>query len=182
MARVAGEDMAALGTLFERHKQPLFNFLFRFMHEQTIAEDVVLDAFLRVYEHRKSFHDGATFTTWLYTIAHNLAVDICKRQARQQQYIAQRGLELQSTARECDEQTFTRAVTASAVGDAVGALPDDQRAVIILRAYHELSYRDIAHITGVNEQTVRVRAHRARQTLKLALCALPEGVAELCES
>jgi RNA polymerase sigma-70 factor (ECF subfamily) len=58
---------------------------------------------------------------------------------------------------------------AAHVRDAVAALPLDQRTVLILRVYHDMSYREIAHITDASEQAVRVRAHRARQALKDAL-------------
>jgi RNA polymerase sigma-70 factor (ECF subfamily) len=181
MARVSGGDMAALGILFERHEQSLFNFLVRFMRNRTWAEDVELDTFLRVYERRASYKTNAKFTTWLFTIAHNLAVDLLKQQARQQRFVTQSALELQHTSFQRQETSFDGYAATRMVRDAVISLPDDQRAVIILREYHELSYREIAQVTGASEQAVRVRAHRARQALKQSLSARIEGVTTPCE-
>lgn len=169
MERVVGGDMDALGVLFERHKQSLYSFLLRFTAEQGLAEDVVLDAFLRVYEYRKSFNRRASFKTWLFTIAHNLAIDAIKKSIRQERFSQELIHEAEhQPASEISDSVVANAETEQ-IRTAIAQLPAEQREVLILRVYHELSYREIATITKCNEETVRVRAHRGRQTLKRLL-------------
>jgi RNA polymerase sigma-70 factor (ECF subfamily) len=63
MAQVVGGNMEALGVLFERHRQRLFAFLYRLLHDRTLAEDVLVDAFLRVFDRRRTYKAGSYFTT-----------------------------------------------------------------------------------------------------------------------
>lgn len=175
MERVRSGDLQALGMLFERHKGPLFNFLLRFVHEHATAEDILIDAFLRVYDRRGTYKRGFRFSTWLYTIAHNLAVDCLKHASRREvphDDVVERAV--------CDDSTpladqFERAELADTVQRAVDRLPQDQRVVIILREYEGLSYREIADIVGATEEAVRVRAHRARLVLRQVLQPYVEG-------
>ena len=174
MERIVAGNMEALGILFERHKQPLFAFLSRFMHDQTLAEDVLVEAFFRLYDRRRTYRQECKFTTWLYTIAHHLAIDQLKSASRQEQLMEQMLHDTPTTTDDQGQIELERAEFSHRVRDAVGRLPVDQRAVIILRVYHDLSYREIADIIGANEETVRVRAHRARQALKQTLGAVIE--------
>lgn len=177
MERVVGGDVEALGTLFTRHKQTLFNYLFRMLHDQTLAEDLVQDAFLRVYERRRRYMAGKAFSTWLFTIAHNLAVDRLKQASRRDICLDT----LPATGAEDPDpphRDTVRLLLAAQVRAAVATLPADQRAVILLREYHALSYREIAEITASSEEAVRVRAFRARQTLKGRLAGVLEQFEE----
>lgn len=167
MARVAAGDMASLGELFERYRQSLFGFVSRLLPDRGLAEDVVVEAFVRVHEHRHTFRGQARFSTWLYTIAHHLAIDKLRRARRETALLdddpppAADGGNL--------AQALGRRELARAVAAAIRALPPDQRAVIVLREYQGHSYAEIARIVGAREQAVRVRAHRARLALRRAL-------------
>ena len=169
MERVVSGDMQALGTLFERYKQPLFGFLVRILHEPAQAEDALVDTFLRVHDRSHTYKIGMKFVTWLYAIAYHLATDRLRRLARCVQLDTE---ELQEANTSHDDPTLEaceRTELARIVRQAVGLLPEEQRTVIILREYHDFNYRDIAAITGATEEAVRVRAHRARQALRKLL-------------
>ncbi|MHB9024937.1 MAG: RNA polymerase sigma factor [Armatimonadota bacterium] len=169
MERVIAGDVQALGALFERHKQPLFNFLLRFVRDRALAEDVLLDAFLRLYDSRQSFRRGAALTTWLYTIAHHLALDRLKRAHRRDIPLDDLSQELADADANLPQEACARNELARAVRGAIGRLPRDQQAVIILREYQGLSYGEIGAIVGISEEASRVRAHRARLALRKLL-------------
>lgn len=173
MARVAAGDMAALGTLFERFKQPLFRFLYRLLRQTAPAEDLLQEAFLRVYDRRRHYKPGMRFATWLYTIAYHLAVDSLRREARCE---IRDDLDAELAAPHDD---YSRAETARAVRDALAELPAEQRTVLILREYEGFSYREVARIVGCSEEAARVRGHRARQALRQRLTPL---LRESCET
>ena len=84
MFRVAAGDMAALAELFDRHKARLYGFLARLTGDHSLAEDLVGEAFLRVYQARSSFRGGSDFPAWLFTIARNLAIGEMRRRGTRQ--------------------------------------------------------------------------------------------------
>lgn len=159
-------DMVALGELFERHRQSLYAFLYRLLHDEMLAEDILVDSFLRLYDHRRSYRTECKVTTWLFTIAHNLAIDRRKQQTRREGILREMRETHPAIVPDTAQQELEKSECAARIRDAISSLPDDQRVVIILRSYHDLSYREIADIIGSSEETIRVRAHRARQALK----------------
>jgi RNA polymerase sigma-70 factor (ECF subfamily) len=162
MARVAAGDLQALGLLFERYKQPLFRFLYRLLQRVEFAEDLLQEAFLRLYDRRARFKPGSRFAPWLYAIAHHLAIDALRRERR---LIPLDDVPEGATASTlCDD--LVRAEVAGAVRVAIAALPVDQRVALVLREYEGFSYREIADIVGCREEAARVRCHRARLALK----------------
>ncbi len=164
MARVVAGDMTALGELFERYKQPLFAFLCRLLGRRDVAEDLLQDTFLRVYDRRRTFKPSLRFAAWLYAIAHHLAIDTLRRDAR-----CDYRDEVPDTPGAALEDDVARRLLGDEVRRAVAALPADQRTVIILREYHDFSFKEIAAIAGISEEAARVRAFRARQLLRTAL-------------
>lgn len=173
MVRVTTGDMTALGLLFERYKQPLYGFLYRLMHDVASAEDITLDVFLRVFDRRQTYKAGYKFSTWLFTIAHHLAADRLRRITRFETPMLPDDDALPSSD-DLPSQVFEREELAGHVRAAVLALSDDQRLVILLREFQGFSYREIADVLGVAEDTIRVRAYRARQNLRKALAPLCE--------
>lgn len=166
MDRIIQGDMVALGDLFERHRQSLYAFLYRLLHDEMLAEDILVDSFLRLYDCRRSYRAEYKVTTWLFTIAHNLAIDRRKQQIRREVIHREMRETLSGIVADTVQQELEKSERATLIHDAIRNLPDDQRVVIVLRTYHDLSYREIANIIGASEDTVRVRAHRARQALK----------------
>jgi len=172
MVRVANGDMQALGILFERFKQPLFNFLYRVLQRRATAEDVLQDTFIRVFDRRRQYKQNYLFATWLFTIAHHLAIDLLRREAHCPQCENEIEALPHSTPDEAPDIATERRALTTAVRGAIAELPDDLRMIIVLREYQGFSFKEIGAITGISEEAARVRAYRARQHLKTRLSPL----------
>ena len=166
MSRVAAGDTAALATLFDLHKARLFGFLFHQVGDRALAEDLLGETFLRVYESRSRFRAGSGFTPWLYTIARNLAI----RELRRKGVIERaQGRLMRDAEPEPDPWDPEREEQRRQVRLALLALPEEQRSAIVLKEYSGLSYREIAQVLRCSEEAARARTYRARGTLREAL-------------
>jgi RNA polymerase sigma-70 factor, ECF subfamily len=168
MSRVAKGDGSALAWLFDRHKARLFGFLYHMTGDGALAEDLLGEAFLRVYQARGRYRSGAGFVPWLFCIARNLAVGEMRKRAVQDRACRTLMEEAAVAAREPDRGA-ERSEICERVRGALLALPEDQRTAVVLKEYQELSYREIACVLGCSEEAARARTYRARQALRLAL-------------
>ena len=82
MNMVVRGDLKALETLLNRYRKSLYSFLFRITHNETVAEDIVQDTFIKLYDTRKKYKNGMIFRNWLFTIGHNLAIDELRKSGR----------------------------------------------------------------------------------------------------
>lgn len=180
MARLVGGHDAALNELMARHAHPLFLYLVRMFHNEATAEDLAQETFVRVYQQRDRFRTDAKFSTWLYTIATNLARDRLRWLARHPQVsldvpatddapaLAQTLAATQPTPAE----SLEAGERAETVRRAVAALPEDLRVPLLLAEYEDRSHAEIAEILGCTAKAVELRIYRARQALRQALVAL----------
>jgi len=160
MARLAAGDGGALGLLFDRHKLPLFGFLWRLVGERALAEDLLSETFLRLYEARGRFRHGAAFRPWVLTIARNLAIAELRRRQR-------RGLtRMEEAGTGAWHDDLERDELQRRVRFALAELPEEQRAAVILKEYQGLGYREIAAVLGCTEEAARARTYRARLALR----------------
>jgi RNA polymerase sigma-70 factor (ECF subfamily) len=187
MIRFQRGDRTAFTALVRRHQTPLYNFAYRQMRVQSVAEDVVQDAFVRVVQNAAEFKHEARFTTWLYTITRNLCIDQMRKRALRKHASlddAKAGKSEEGDGPTLGEQTAdTRAsVEREATGTelkeriakAVDALPDDQREVFLMREVANLPFKEIAEVTGVPENTVKSRMRYALERLQTALSEYEE--------
>jgi RNA polymerase sigma-70 factor, ECF subfamily len=174
MQRLAGGHEAALNDLMARHAQPVFQFLCRMLGNEDDANDLAQETFVRVYRHRASFRPGAKFTTWLYTIAANLARNHHRWLARHPQVSLNAesdptgqsiGDVLPSSEPSPDSAVLT-AERAAAVRAAVDRLPADLREVIILCEWQDLSSAEAAAILDTTPKAIDNRLYRARNLLR----------------
>jgi RNA polymerase sigma-70 factor (ECF subfamily) len=170
---IAGRD-AALNDLMERHATPLFHFLCRMVGNEDDASDLAQETFVRVFRARASFRTSEKFSTWLYTIAANLARNHFRWRSRHPNVSLEAetgeaeqtlGSTLPATDPAPNEQALT-AERARAVRAAVGKLPEDLREAIVLCEWEELSVAEAATILEATPKAVESRLYRARQILR----------------
>jgi len=177
-------DDTAFDALFARWSQPLLHYVQRILGEQALAEEVVQETFLRVYRARDRYKVEARFSTWLYRIGTNLALNELRRAVRKQphsrieegyseqedgrgdQIPSSRGVvrHLESTERLSDERLETRQKT-ERVQAGLEQLPERQRAALWLCSVDGLTYGEAAQVLETTEKSVKSLVHRGRKTL-----------------
>jgi RNA polymerase sigma-70 factor (ECF subfamily) len=175
---IQGHD-GALDDLMERHGQRLFHYLLRQLSESE-AGDCTQESFVRIYLHRGKFRLGAKFSTWLYTIATNLARDCQRRKIRHPEVSvdaeSEEGdgtlLETMADSRETPREALLAGERAGQVQQAVMALPDELREALILFEYENLPQQEIADILRCTPKAVETRIYRARNLLRKSLSGL----------
>ena len=150
-------DRHAFGTLVRQCQGDVWRLVFHLVRDETLADDVTQDAFVRAYRFLPGYRADAKFSTWLYSIARNCAMDELRRASRRRKVVEKLGAETPSI--ETDHSAVME------VREAIAALPDDLREPVILIDLLGTSYRDAAAILDTAEGTVKSRVHRARETL-----------------
>jgi RNA polymerase sigma-70 factor (ECF subfamily) len=177
MQRLAGGHDAALNDLMARHAQPVFQFLCRMLRNEDDANDLAQETFVRVYQHRASFKPGARFTTWLYTIAANLARNHHRWLGRhpsvsldaENETTGQSIGDVFPSSEPSPDGAALRTERAAAVRAAVEKLPADMREVMILCEWEDLSAAEAAAILDTTAKAVDNRLYRARNLLRARL-------------
>ena len=174
MQRLAGGHDAALNDLMARHARPVFQFLCRMLGNEDDANDLAQETFVRVYHHRASFKPGARFTTWLYTIAANLARNHHRWRARhtnvsldaESDATGESIGDLLPASNPAPDSAAVATERAAAVRAAVASLPADMREVIILCEWQDLSSAEAAAILETTPKAIDNRLYRARNLLR----------------
>jgi len=175
MLRVKRGDRAAFAELVEKFKQPLFNFIYRTLRDETEAEDVAQNVFLQVYKSRARYERTAKFSTWLFTIARNLCLNEIRRRSRhpaesleethaEHEDQPQRQYEDKKVA--LPTENALHGELARKIEAALAELPENQRTAILLCRQDELSYEEIAEILGCSLSATKSIIFRGRETLK----------------
>ena len=171
-AFLAGEERA-FQELVERYQVRLLNFIYRTIGDRERAEDLVQEVFIRVYRHLHRFDRAKKFSTWIYTIASNLAKNELRNRSRNPLVLFQtlrgaapqedeeRPLQFEDTTARPDD-LFRKRHLRELVEDSVAKLPAHHREVFVLRELEGKSYEEIAEITSCNLGTVKSRLNRAR--------------------
>src|ERR1700675_1196677 len=179
MLDVKAGDEASFNLLLQKYRTPLVNFLYRMVRNAGTAEDLAQEVFLRVYRARKQYSPSAKFTTWLFRIATNLALNSVRdnRYKRMQVSLDAPAEEdeapIQLPAREMriDEHMVERD-RAQIIRRAVAALPEKQRVAVLLHKYEEMDYGEIAKILECSESALKSLLFRAYETLRVELAPL----------
>ncbi len=175
MLRVAAGDEAGFDYLVRKYHRSMINFLYRMVHSQAVAEELAQEVFLRVYRSRESYRADAKFTTWLYRIATNLAVnharDTKHERAAQNVYLDEPDEETGTTPELADdtpnvEQNLLRDERMAAIRKHVMALPERQRTAVLMHKYQGLDYRQIGEVLKLSESATKSLLFRAYQTLR----------------
>jgi RNA polymerase sigma-70 factor (ECF subfamily) len=172
MRAVRDGDVAKLAPLFERHHASLFEFLSRMTGNATAAEDLVQDVFVRVLKYRATFRDDGRFETWLFRIARNARADYFKR--RGVPPVDLNDIEEPPAATASVADTLEHAADVARLKQALLALREDKRELIVLARYRGMKYEAIADLLGVEVGTVKTRMHRAVNELRKIFLGLTE--------
>ncbi len=192
MLAVKAGDGASFELLLRKYRTPLVNFLCRMVRDRASAEDLAQEVFLRVYRARKQYAPSAKFTTWLFRIATNLALNALRDTRYRQMEVSldqpgQSGddelapLELPDSTASIEQQMLARD-RAALIRRAIHALPDKQRAAVLLHKYQELDYEEIAKFLECSESAVKSLLFRAYETLRLELAPLVAPEAALSKA
>jgi RNA polymerase sigma-70 factor (ECF subfamily) len=175
MLRVKAGDQSAFDYLVNKYRRPLISFMYRMAHNAAVAEDLAQEVFLRVYRSRETYEASAKFTTWLYRIATNLAVNHARDSRHERP-------EVTVSLDEPDEETGTTfelpdgSLTAEqammrrerllAIRSKVDALPEQQRLAVIMHKYQQMDYKQIADVLKKSESATKSLLFRAYETLR----------------
>ena len=172
-------DPSAFNMLVWRWEKPLYNFIYKYVGNATLAEDLVQDTFIRVLKSIQRYTHQGSFSTWLYRIAINLCKDHLKRKrlplvSLHDYYTTGSGERVYVQDRIADEESRTdESLRAEEREELVrrllAGLPEEQRIVILLKEYQELTFREIAEVLDVPEGTVKSRLYHALRAMKESL-------------
>ena len=174
IARFQEGDEQAYVELVNRFRNRLMSFIYRYVNDMEQAEDIVQDALIKLYTHKHYYKNIAKFSTWIYTIAANLAkTELRKKKTRKVTYLSQMGpeerdYELPAVEPDTDELAQSEYIE-NKIQAAIQKLPLHFRTVTILRDIQELSYEEISKIVDVPLGTVKSRINRARIQLQKEL-------------
>jgi RNA polymerase sigma-70 factor (ECF subfamily) len=158
-------EVSAYGTLVERYQQSVFNVCYRFMGQRQLAEDQAQEAFLRAHDRLETFKLEMPFGPWIRQVAANLCLNELKRQGPYQQPLEDEYVEHERGNWVNPEGQRQQTEQTERVRRAILGLPNHYRAVIELRHYGDMSYKEIAKSLNLPLSDVRSHLYRARQAL-----------------
>jgi RNA polymerase sigma-70 factor (ECF subfamily) len=173
-----GENLA-FDILVDRYKVRLYNYLLRLVRDADEAEEIAQETFVKAFIHADKYKTIARFSTWLYTIATNLVRNRLRAKRRAPKFLSLWGrspdtdqdaqvVELLDTARQPDVQ-FNDKELGEIISGAIAKIPEKYRTSFVLREINQLSYEEIAAVTGLKLGTVRSRINRARNCFRRAI-------------
>ena len=184
MLDVKAGDEQSFGLLLQRYRTPLVNFLYRMVRSREQAEDLAQEVFIRVYRAREEYVPSAKFTTWLFRIATNLALNSLRDHRHEKLQISM-DAPVTADAEDGDEKPFEVADKHPTIEQelleedrrkmirhAIEKLPEKQRAAVLLHKYQELDYSEIAKILGCSESALKSLLFRAYEALRVELAPL----------
>jgi RNA polymerase sigma-70 factor (ECF subfamily) len=175
MLRVKQGDTEAFAQLVDKYKQPVMNVVYRMLRDATEAEDVAQNVFVQVYKSADRYKIAAKFSTWLFTITRNLCLNEIRRRSRHP------AVSMDAPHPEHPDQPLSQfedkkgfsppdhllhGELEQKIEEALDALPENQRAGLLLCRQNELSYEDIAKVLGCSLSATKSLIHRGRETLK----------------
>lgn len=158
-------DNRAFETLVLKYEKPVYNLALRMVRVPEDAEDIAHTVFVKAYEKLDSYNPAHRFFSWIYRIAVNESINFCKRTKRTDDYESG----VTGVDELTPEESFRAEQLGEHIGDAIGRLKMDFRLVLVLKHYHDFSYREMSEILQIPEKTVKSRLFTARQQLKLIL-------------
>ncbi|HEY6337747.1 MAG TPA: sigma-70 family RNA polymerase sigma factor [Candidatus Sulfotelmatobacter sp.] len=176
MLRVKAGDQSAFDYLVQKYRRPLISFMYRMARNSAAAEDLAQEVFLRVYRSRETYEASAKFTTWLYRIATNLAVNHARDTRHERPEVS---VSLDETSDDSStttlqlpdgsataEQAMVQRERLAAIRSKVEVLPEQQRLAVIMHKYQQMDYKEIAAVLKKSESATKSLLFRAYETLR----------------
>ena len=179
IARIRGGEAWCFEILMRRHNRRVYRVARAIVKRDDEAEDVMQEAYVRAYEHLPDFRGEASFATWLTRIAVHEALARVRRERRFDPIApsTEESTDMPLEPRRTPEQQTNDCELRLVLVRAIDALPDDFRAVFMLRAVEQMSGAEVAACLDIPEETVKTRLHRARQRLQESLLGALDGAA-----
>jgi len=175
MLRVREGDSPSFELLLHRHRATVINHLYRMVHNRAVAEELAQDVFVRIFRSRERYQPNAKFTTWMFRITTNVALNWRRDSRRQtaEMHVDQlstcaRAFEFRDDALRMDEMMIRRH-RAQEVRAAVDALPGKQLAAVLMHKYEGMDYSEIAEVLGCSVPALKSVLFRAYETLRRRL-------------
>lgn len=166
MLAVRDGELDALGELFERHHRPLFGFLVKLTGNRVAAEDIAQTVFQRMLKYRHTYRDDGSFTAWMYHLARRCAADQFRRDQQAPRTADPAELYDRSDDAPHAAERATAGDDRALLHSALARLDRDDREVLLLARFQELSFAEIASILECSVGAAKVRAHRAMKELR----------------
>jgi RNA polymerase sigma-70 factor, ECF subfamily len=182
MLQVAAGDMSAFRELVARHQAPLVNFVYRVVLDRAEAEDLVQETFFNAYKAAARYRPEARFSTWLYRIATNLALNALTARRRRprvsldaEENSTPQASRIRADDKDAPDRQLERRELAEAVERALAQLPERQRTAVALHRFEGFSYEEIAEAMSCSVDAVDSLLRRAKTALKQALAPFVSG-------
>ena len=172
MLQVKAGQLDKLSLLYQRYSRPLFGYFYRLTHDAATSEDLVQTVFYRLLKYRHTFKGDGKFSTWMYHTARNVRHDAYKKGRRMQYTDNMDPWEKELDGGPNHEEALTQREETERVRQALDALPEDKRELLVLSRYQGLKYHEIADLVKSTEGAVKVKIHRALKDLRAAYVAL----------
>jgi RNA polymerase sigma-70 factor (ECF subfamily) len=180
MAAVSADVPGAFERLVELYQRRVLHVMTQLVGSRQEAEDLTQDLFLKVFRARKAYRPESRLSTWIFTIAHNLAINHLRSRKRSKVRTFQAGPETTDgdtapltdravSAEGTPSARMRKLELAEIVQEALARLSEDQRMAILLNKFEEMSYAEIAQVMGRSESAVKSLLTRARENLKTRL-------------
>lgn len=168
ISRARGGDREAFGALVEQYRDNVYRLAYRMCGNAYDADEAAQEAFVAAWRALPNFRGDAKFSTWLYRLTTNAAIDVMRREKRHQTVGDGEMMELADDA-DSPQETVERTEQQEAVQKALATLSEEYREVLLLRYMEELDYAEIAEVLQLPSGTVKSRINRAKAALKTAL-------------
>jgi RNA polymerase sigma factor (sigma-70 family) len=164
-------DVNSLSILIHRHKKRIYTTIYMFVRDKYLAEDIFQETFIKIIDSLKvkSYRDEGKFLPWALRIAHNLCIDNYRKQKRKPTIVDGDGNDIFNTIGIYDINEEDRIITQqniSKIKKLIQLLPEEQKEVLILRHYADMSFKEIAKVTGISINTALGRMRYALLNLK----------------
>ena len=168
-------DDSAFERLLERYHKQIINFIYRYIGDKTEAEDLAQNVFLNVYRSAKTYIPKSKFSTWIYVIARNMALNELRRRRNRRESPLEETVsgedgdlprQIADTSKPSASGELERQELINAVKRAIDSLPDNQKTAVILRRYDNFPYEEIAKVIGCSVSAIKSLLSRAKIALK----------------